>query len=87
MGARISYFDKIVQPMLKAVADNESAMAPYANVNYYDITAKLAHHVSDKHKISALFYWGKDVNDVSPSQDDLNYQGKDAENQINSKEC
>ena len=85
IGARISYFDKIVQPMLKAVADNESAMAPYANVNYYDITAKLAHHVSDKHKISALFYWGKDVNDVSPSQDDLNYQGKDAENQINSK--
>ena len=84
-GARFSYFDKIVQPMLKAVADNESAMAPYANVNYFDITAKLAHHVSDKHKLSALFYWGKDVNDVSPSQDDLKYQGKDTENQVNSK--
>lgn len=84
IGARLSYFDKIVQPMLKAVADNKSAMAPYANVNYYDITAKLSHHVSDKHKLSALFYWGKDVNDVSPSQDDMNYQGQDAENQVNS---
>ena len=71
IGARLSYFDKIVQPMLESVADNENAIAPYANVNYYDITAKLAHRISDKHKLSALFYLGKDVNDVSPSQDGL----------------
>ena len=56
IGARLSYFDKIVQPMLEAVADNENAMAPYANVNYYDITAKLVHRISGKQKLSTLFY-------------------------------
>lgn len=79
IGARLSYFDKIVQPMLEAVADNENATVPYANVNYYDITAKLAHRVSDKHKLSALFYLGKDVNDVSPSQDGLENQGEEGQ--------
>ena len=79
IGARLSYFDKIVQPMLESVADNENAMAPYANVNYYDITAKLTHHVSDKHKLSALFYLGKDVNDVSPSQDGWDTRGKEGQ--------
>lgn len=77
IGARLSYFNKIVQPMLESVADNENAMAPYANVNYYDITAKLAHCVSDKHKLSALFYLGKDVNDVSPSQDGWDTRGEE----------
>ena len=77
IGARLSYFDKIVQPMLESVADNENTMAPYANVNYYDITAKLAHRVSDKHKLSALFYQGKDVNDVAPTQDGWHERGED----------
>ena len=79
IGARLSYFDKIVQPMLEAVADNENAMAPYANVNYYDITAKLVHRISDKHKLSALFYTGKDVNDVSPSQDGWGTRGEEGQ--------
>ena len=82
IGARLSYFDKIVQPMLEAVADNENAMAPYANVNYYDITAKLVHRISDKQKLSALFYMGKDVNDVAPSQGGWEEKG---ENQLESK--
>lgn len=72
VGARLSYFDKIVQPMLKAVADNENAMTPYANVNYYDITAKLTHRISDTHRLSALFYMGKDVNDVTPNKNSWN---------------
>ena len=69
IGARFSYFDKIVQPVLKAVADNKGAMTPYVNLNYYDITAKLTHRISDRQKLSALFYIGQDVNDVSPSQE------------------
>ena len=81
IGARLSYFDKIVQPMLEAVADNENAMAPYANVNYYDITAKLVHHISDKQKLSALFYIGKDVNDVAPSQDGWEKEGETMKSQ------
>ena len=79
IGARLSYFDKIVQPMLEAVADNENAITPYANVNYYDITAKLVHRISDKHKLSALFYTGKDVNDVSPSQDGWGTRGEEGQ--------
>lgn len=79
IGARFSYFDKIVQPMLEKVADNENAMAPYANLNYYDITAKLAYHASDKHKLSALFYMGDDVNDVSPSQDGWGARGEEGQ--------
>lgn len=79
IGARLSYFDKIVQPMLEAVADNEKAMAPYANLNYYDITAKLTHRVSHKHRLSALFYLGNDVNDVSPSEDGWDAHGKEGQ--------
>lgn len=86
IGARFSYFDKIVQPMLEKVADNEKAMAPYANLNYYDITAKLTHLISDKHKLSALFYMGNDVNDVAPSQEGWNTKGeKEQETQMKSQ--
>lgn len=67
--------------MLEAVADNENAMTPYANVNYYDITAKLVHRISDKQKLSALFYMGKDVNDVAPSQGRWEERGKTSRNQ------
>lgn len=77
IGARLSYFDKIVQPILEKIADNENAMAPYANLNYYDITAKLTHRIADKHKLSALFYMGKDVNDVSPSQEGWEVKGEE----------
>lgn len=77
IGARFSYFDKIVQPMLEKVAENESTMAPYANLNYYDITAKLVHQISNRHKLSALFYMGEDVNDVSPSQEGWEEKGKE----------
>ena len=76
IGARLSYFDKIVQPMLEKVADNENAMAPYANLNYHDITAKLTHRISSKHKLSALFYMGQDVNDVAPSQEGWEEKGE-----------
>jgi hypothetical protein len=82
IGARLSYFDKIVQPMLKAVADNENAMTPYANVNYHDITAKLTHRISDKQKLSALFYMGKDINDVSPSQEGWEEKGRKMESKF-----
>lgn len=76
IGARLSYFDKIVQPMLEAVADNEKAMAPYANLNYYDITAKLTHRISHMHRLSALFYLGNDVNNVSPSEEGWKTKGE-----------
>ena len=68
MGARLSYFDLIVQPLLEKVADNESAMTPYANINYFDVTAKITHLFSKRSKLSALFYMGNDVDKTAPTQ-------------------
>ena len=70
VGGRLSYLDKIVLPLLESVADNEKAMTPYTNLNYYDLTAKLTHRLSDKSRLSALFYAGHDTNDVSPNQNE-----------------
>lgn len=67
IGARASYFDWLVQPILENVADNKNAISPYANVNYYDVTAKLTHLFSTKNRLSLFFYWGNDVNDASPT--------------------
>ena len=70
VGGRLSYLDKIVLPLLESVANNENAMTPYTNLNYYDLTAKLSHKFSDKNRLSAFFYAGHDTNDVSPKQNE-----------------
>lgn len=67
IGARVSYFDAIVMPLLEKVYDKPDNLQPYANMNFYDISAKLVHKFSDKDKLSAVFYWGKDVNDSAPT--------------------
>lgn len=77
VGGRLSYLDKIVLPLLESVADNEKAMSPYTNLNYYDLTAKLTHRFSDKSRLSALFYAGHDTNDVSPNQNETKNDNPD----------
>ena len=77
VGGRLSYLDKIVLPLLESVADNEKAMTPYTNLNYYDLTAKLTHRLSDKSRLSALFYAGHDTNDVSPNQNETKDNNSD----------
>lgn len=67
IGARVSYFDVLVMPVLEAVYDRPESLQPYANMNYYDINAKLVHRFSDRDKLSAVVYWGKDVNDSAPT--------------------
>ncbi|MBO4984754.1 MAG: TonB-dependent receptor [Bacteroides sp.] len=67
LAARASYFDWIVQPLLKEVSNKKSTMTPYADLNYYDLTAKLTHRFNEKHKLSAFFYYGKDVNNQAPA--------------------
>lgn len=79
VGARLSYLDKIVLPMLESVADNKNTTSPYANLNYYDLTAKLTHRFSDKNRLSALFYVGHDTNDVSPNQNEMHANEADKE--------
>lgn len=71
VAARVSYLDFIVQPILKKIANNENAMTPYANLNFYDINAKITHLLSNKSKLSAFFYIGKDKSKDAPTTSKL----------------
>ena len=79
VAARASYFDAIVQPLLKSVYDNENAMEPYAKMNFYDVNAKLVHRFSERDRLSAVFYWGKDVSNSSPTDSETNFGSKSSE--------
>lgn len=67
IAARASYMDAIVQPMLEEIYDKPDAVKAFARMNYYDINAKVVHRFSDRNKVSAVFYNGKDINDAAPS--------------------
>lgn len=67
IGARVSYINFIVLPVLTKIADNSNATSSYVDLKYYDITAKLSHKFSDKHKLSGTFYIGKDIQGESPT--------------------
>lgn len=66
IAARSSYFNCIMQPLLDKVYDNANALKPYSKMNYYDLNAKFVHKFSDRDKLTAVVYWGKDVSDASP---------------------
>lgn len=76
IGARMSYFDAIVMPVLERVYDKPSTMQPYANMKYYDINAKLVHKFSVKDKLSAVLYWGEDINDSAPTESEQRYSDR-----------
>lgn len=78
IGARASYFDAIVMPLLEKIYDNPKSLQPYTSMNFYDINAKLVHRFSNKDKLSAVFYWGKDVNDSSPTESVQSYSSENA---------
>lgn len=79
LGARASYFDALVQPLLKKVYNKPDALQPYSHMNYYDINAKLVHRFSERDKLSAVLYWGKDVSDASPTDSRQEYTGSGEE--------
>lgn len=69
VGARLSYFNAIVSPLLKEVVyDNPGQMNNFSKMRYYDINAKLTHKLSDKAKLNAFFYYGYDSNDATPNE-------------------
>ena len=72
VAARASYLDFLVQPALKEVADNNNAMTPYADLNFYDATAKLTHVFSNKHSLSGFFYIGRDKSEEAPTNGQVN---------------
>ena len=77
IAARTSYFNWIMQPLLDKVYDNPNALKPYSKMNYYDLNAKFVHKFSDRDKLTAVVYWGKDVSDASPSDSYKIYKGDD----------
>lgn len=79
VAARASYFGAIVQPLLKSVYDNKKAMEPYAKMNFYDVNAKLVHRFSESDRLSAVFYWGKDVSNSSPTDSETKFESKSGE--------
>ena len=86
VAARASYFDAIVQPLLKSVYDNKKAMEPYAKMNFYDVNAKLVHRFSESDRLSAVFYWGKDVSNSSPTDSETNFGSKSGETRTKKNE-
>lgn len=68
IAGRISYFNAILAPVLKNIYDDSENLRPYANMNYYDINAKIVHRFSKKGSLSAIFYMGRDKNNTSPSE-------------------
>ena len=69
MAARASYFNAIIRPLLEEVVyDNPGAMNAYNHMKYFDINAKITHRITDKDKLSAMFYYGRDVNNATPTE-------------------
>ena len=68
VAARLSYFDLIAKPVLKHFYDRPEALQPYSNMRYYDITAKLVHKFNERNRMSAVFYYGKDTDNESPTE-------------------
>jgi hypothetical protein len=69
LGARVSYFNVIVSPLLKEVVyDNPGQMNNYSHMKYFDFNAKLTHHFSEKAKLNAMFYYGHDDNNSTPNE-------------------
>ncbi len=69
IAARVSYFSAIVKPMLQElIYDNPGQMDNYSHMRYWDVNAKLTHRLTDKDRLSAMFYMGRDVNNATPSE-------------------
>ncbi len=68
VAARMSYFNLIARPLLEHYYDKPEAMRPYSNMKYYDITAKLVHKFNERSRLSALFYFGNDNDDETPTK-------------------
>lgn len=75
-----------MQPLLKSVYDNKKAMEPYAKMNFYDVNAKLVHRFSESDRLSAVFYWGKDVSNSSPTDSETNFGSKSGETRTKKNE-
>jgi len=85
VGARMSFFDWIMLPLMEKVYLFPDAHA-YANMDFYDITAKVVHKFSDTDKLTAAFFIGNDVCDDAPTESEtignkqIHYTGSRTDN-------
>ena len=85
IGARMSFFDWIMLPLMEKVYLFPDAHT-YANMDYYDITAKVVHKFSDTDKLTAAFFIGNDVCDDAPQENEykadkqISYSGSSTDN-------
>lgn len=77
IAARASYFDWVVQPVLERIVENKKNVSSFANINYYDVSAKLTHRFSPMHNLSGFLYIGKDINNQAPSDSEKEIHNKD----------
>ncbi len=68
VGGRMSYFDLFAYPILEDVYDSPDKLKPYSDMKYFDINAKIVHKFSERNKLSATFYYGKDRDNIAPSK-------------------
>ena len=69
IAARVSYFNAIVKPMLEElIYDNPKQMNNFSHMRYFDVNTKVTHRFTDKAKISAVFYMGRDENNATPNE-------------------
>lgn len=61
-------------------------MEPYAKMNFYDVNAKLVHRFSESDRLSAVFYWGKDVSNSSPTDNEIEFNSKSGETRTKKNE-
>lgn len=75
IGARLSYFNAIVKPLLEEVVyDNPGQMNEFAHMRYHDINAKLTHQFSEKAILNAIFYYGYDQNNTTPNETNQHFE-------------
>lgn len=66
LGARVSYFNLLTEPVLNKVYDKPASLRPYSKLNYLDLTARVTHNLSDHSQLTAMVYWGRDRKSAAP---------------------
>ena len=74
IGARVSYFNAIVRPLLEEVVyDNPGQMDNYSHMRYFDINGRLTHRFNDSSVLSGSFYVGHDTNNATPEETEQHF--------------
>ena len=64
VGARKSYFNLIMYPLYRRIADQGSFVDAFENLGYYDVSARLAYKAGEREHLSLTFYTGNDQMDL-----------------------